>query len=102
MSDDDSTMRAHLRHESNGGKLPDRIHPPGFLADPSHRIKVMAKPLFKSSKSESKDPDMCKKIDALRFKKYIGYWIYQNHNLYINKMMAKASAPVEHLFNCHE
>jgi len=36
VSDDDSTMRAHLRHESNSRKLPDRIHPPGFLADPSH------------------------------------------------------------------
>ena len=23
VSDDDSTMRSHLRHESNGGKLPD-------------------------------------------------------------------------------
>ena len=65
-------MRAHLRHESNGGTLPDRIHPPGFIVDPSHRIKVMAKPLFKSAKIESKDPDKCKKIDVLRFKNILG------------------------------
>ena len=102
VSDDDSTMRAHLRHVSQGGKLPDRIPPPIFLADPSHRIKVMAKPLFKMAKSESKDPERCKKIDALRLKKYIGCWIYQNRNLPIEEFMAKTSAPVEHLFNCHE
>ena len=99
MSDDDSTMSAHLRHESNGGKLPDRIPQTEFLANPSHRIKVMAKPLFKLAKSESKNPEKCKKIDALRLKKYIGCWIYQNRNLPIDEMMAKSSAPVEHLFN---
>ena len=47
-SDDDSTIRAHLQHTVNGkGKLPDHIPTPIFLADPSHRIKVMASPIFK-------------------------------------------------------
>ena len=62
----------------------------------------MAKPLFKLANSESKNLDKCKKIDALRLKKYIGCWIYRNFNLPIDEMMAKSSAPVEHLFNCHE
>ena len=72
VSNDDSTMRAHLCHD---GKLLPRIDAPTFLADPSHRIKVMAQPLFKLAKGESKDPEKCKKIDALRLKKYIGCWI---------------------------
>ena len=101
-SDDDSTMRAHLQHEKHGGKLPDRIPTPTFLADPSHRIKVMASPFFKMAQGESKDPMRCKKIDAMRLKKYIGCWIYQNRNLPIDQLLRKAKAPVEHLFNCHE
>lgn len=36
VSDDDSTMRAHLLHESNGGKLSEHILPPNFPVDPSH------------------------------------------------------------------
>uniref|UniRef100_A0A7S0C7E0 Mutator-like transposase domain-containing protein n=1 Tax=Proboscia inermis TaxID=420281 RepID=A0A7S0C7E0_9STRA len=45
VSDDDSTMRSHLQHSDNGGKLDNSIPQPNFLADPSHRIKVMATPL---------------------------------------------------------
>ena len=53
VSDDDSTMRAHLRNIKDGGKLLDHIPPPIFLADPSHRIKVMSAPVFKmAQKSE--------------------------------------------------
>ena len=40
VSDDDSTMRAHLKHAGvgeNKGKLPLWIYLPEFLADPSHR-----------------------------------------------------------------
>ena len=68
VSDDDSTMRAHLLHESDGGKLSEHIPSPNFPVDPSHWIKVMAKPLFKVAKSESNNPEKCKKIDALRLK----------------------------------
>ena len=64
-SDDDSTMRAHLQHASNNGKLPDRIPTPNFLADPSHRIKVTASPFFKMAQGETKDPMRCKKIDVM-------------------------------------
>ena len=48
VSDDDSTMRALLQHKSNHTKgiLPPHISQPRFLADPSHRIKVMST-LFK-------------------------------------------------------
>ena len=43
--DDDSTMRAHLTHDGKGKLLP---HTPvlSFLADPSHRTKVISAPIF--------------------------------------------------------
>ena len=46
VSDDDSKMRAHLRLDGKG-KLPTSIPIPTFYANPSHRIKVMASPIFK-------------------------------------------------------
>ena len=47
VSDDDSTMRKHCQTVVNGGKLPEGVRQPQFLADPSHRIKCMSKPIFK-------------------------------------------------------
>ena len=76
VSDDDSTMCDHLQHASGKGKLPDRILTPTFLADYDHHVKVTASPIFKLAQGQSKDPKRCKKIDAMRFKKYIGCWIY--------------------------
>ena len=48
INDNDSTMRSLLQHTSNHdkGKVPKNIPEPVFLADPSHRIKVMSKPFF--------------------------------------------------------
>ena len=100
VSDDDSTMRSHLQHDGKG-KPPPHVPIPTFKADPSHRIKVMAGPIFKMVKG-TKNPRECKKIDALRLKKYIGCYIYQNRNSPIEDMIKRANAPVEHLFNCHE
>ena len=52
VSDDDSTMLTVLKHPSIGargqvlksskGKLDEEIPEPSFLADPSHRMKVVA------------------------------------------------------------
>ena len=41
VSDDDSTMRAHLHHLGTikNAKLPVNIPQPSFLCDPFHRIK---------------------------------------------------------------
>ena len=56
VSDDDSTMRAVLKHPSIGVrgqvlktpkvKLDEEIPEPSFLADTSHRVKVFAKHIF--------------------------------------------------------
>ena len=66
VSDDDSTMRATLRHigTHKNGKLPLHISEPTFLCDPSHRIKVMVKDVFglalmSNSKSEYRKLTLC-------------------------------------------
>ena len=58
----DSTMQAHIKNLRNGGKIPDHIPQPEFLADPSHRVKVMVKPIFKLV-SSVKDPIRLSKQD---------------------------------------
>ena len=102
VSDDDSTLRALSKHQeyNEKGRLPPYIPQPHFLADPSHRIKVMSQPFFKMV-TKTKDPNKCKMIDALRMKKYIGSFIYKNRTLELNEFVKKAHAPIEHLF-CHE
>ena len=74
ITDNDSTMRSHLKNIMNGGKLPDTIIQPIFLADPSHQIKVMCKPVF-AMISKTKDPDKCKSVNATRIKRYTSYYI---------------------------
>ena len=61
----------------------------------------MSKPVF-SRVTNTKDPKKCKKVDALRLKKYIGCFVSQNRNLPLKEFCSRAKAPVEHLFNCHE
>ena len=96
-------MRSLLKHKAvhPKGKLPYDVPQPVFLADPSHRIKVMAKPFFKMV-VKSKDPTKAKTIDALRIKKYIGCFVYKNRHLPLVEFVQKSRAPIEHLFNCHE
>ena len=52
--------------------------------------------------TKTKDPFKCKKIDALRIKKYTGCCIYKNRSLPMKDFVANAKAPVEHLFNDHQ
>ena len=75
-------MRSLLRHSEHNikGMLPPYIPEPDFLADPSHRIKVMAKP-FVLMVTKTKDPNKCKMIDALRIKKYLVCFIYKIETL---------------------
>ena len=64
VSDDDSTMRAHLQHDGKC-KLPPHIPIPTFLTEPSHRIKVMSTPIFELAQGTTKDPRKCKKLMRL-------------------------------------
>ena len=100
VTDDDTTMRANIRHEGNKAKLPLEIPEPKFLADPGHRIKVMLKGIFARA-SKTKDKNKIKTIDALRIKKYTSLYIHQNRTGDFKHFVANAMAPVEHLFNEH-
>ena len=66
VSDDDSTMRAHLKHigTHKNGKLPLYILMLLFLCNPSHRIKVMVKDIFALALASNSKIE-CQKIDAL-------------------------------------
>ena len=101
VSDDDSTLRKHCSSASKGGKLKEGVCEPRFLADPSHRTKVMVKPVF-NLVTKTKKLDEVKMIDALRLKKYVSCYISQNRNGDFDKFVSNAKAPVEHLFDNHE
>ena len=88
VSDIDSTIQDVLNHPSKGarcqvpktskGKLDEEIPKPSFLADPSHRVKVVAKHIF-SIVNESRAQECgCTKEDTLRINKDWGYMIKKN------------------------
>lgn len=103
VSDDDSTMKALLKHPSNHkrGKLNPEIPEPSWLADPSHRTKVVAKYIFALAML-TKSKSTCTKIDAIRVKKYFGYMIKTNRNSTISEIKIASQAVIEHLFDSHD
>ena len=74
-SDDDSTMRAVLKHplicvrgqvlKTSKGKLDEEIPEPSFLADLSNRVKLVAKHVFSIVKKSRAQQCGCNKADAL-------------------------------------
>ena len=72
IADDDSSMRKYCRHKTKDkdGNLPNHVYEPIFLADLSHRCKVIAKPLY-SLASSKKSISTLSTADANRLKVYI-------------------------------
>jgi len=103
VADDDSSMRALLKHRCNNpkGRLPEDMNEPDWLADPSHRTKVVAKPIYHLA-SLSNKISICTKLDAMRIKKYFGYMIKTNRTKSIPEIVRASKAVVEHLFGNHE
>ena len=103
VSDNDSTMRAHLKHPGNHkrGKLNPEIPKPSWLADPSHRTKVVAKYMFNLA-TLPKSKSTCTKIDAVRVKKYFGYMLKTNRDRTIPEIKIASLAVIEHLFDNHQ
>ena len=89
------TMTAH------GGKLCEGVPEPTFLADLSHRVKVMLKPIF-AMVASTKNPDEVKHVDALRLRKYTSCYITWHRTDDFSSFLHNARAPVEHLFSNHE
>ena len=86
VSDDDSTMRALLKHPGNHkrGKLNPEIPDPSWLADPSHRTKAVAKYIFALA-ALPKRKTICTKIDAYRVEKCFDYIIKTNRDRTISE-----------------
>ena len=104
VSDDDSTMRAHLKHAGvgeNKGKLPLWIYSPEFLADPSHQKKIVAKHFYALASAPVSSSRVTNE-HAKRMKKNWGYMLRQNINTPISEFLEKAKAPLQHSFNDHE
>ena len=103
VADDDSSMRAKLRHKSRthkAGALPDNIPEPTWLADPSHRCKVVAKQIFKLA-AQDRSTTECTNVDAFRIKKYYGYAVKMNRNKTLGELRQAVLNIVEHLFGDH-
>ena len=79
VTDDDSTIRSRCKNLKDGGIVRDDVPTPVFLADPSHRVKVMGKAIYKLV-GKTKKKDEVKTIDALRLKKYFSLYIYHKIN----------------------
>ena len=57
VADDDASLRAVLKHEDSStkrskGRLPKHIPEPKWLADPSHRTKVVTNAIFALKKNQ--------------------------------------------------
>ena len=107
ISDDDSVMRAHLKHpkphlQKDKGKLPIWIYQPEFMADPGHRKKTVAKCFYKLASASAAVSPVTSDI-AKRCKKNWGHVISQNRTCGdIDVFMEKAKAVVNHMFNEHK
>ena len=103
--DDDSSLRAIIDHDvskkKNGkGKLPAHIPRPRFLADPSHRTRVVARAIFALVSSRKGDNE-CKLADAYRYKQYFGYMLKDSWHLSLEEFEKRFHGVLEHIFNNH-
>ena len=96
-------MRALLNHSCNHpkGNLKLEIPDPDWLADPSHRTKVVAKPIFALAISLN-SKYTCTKVDAIRIKKDYEYMLKTNRMKTIVEIKFASKASIEHLFNNNE
>ena len=112
VSENESTVRAVLKHPSIGargqvlsshkGKLDGKIPVPSFLAYPSHGMNYVANNTF-AAVSDSKSPQYgCTKSDALQLNKSQGYMINNNRNKSLDKLREASKVPLEHMFKNHE
>ena len=129
ISDDDSTMKANLRHslkekvsaglmeknewpktkkgnlKTDNGRLPLDILEPAFLADFNHRVKTVGKRFYELAKASKKKSDVDTGL-ARRMKLNWGTMMKQVRHMNWEKnkkeIEEKLSAPVEHIFGNHK
>ena len=71
------------------------------MADPTHRVKTVAK-YFYSLAAMPKKELAVKKSHAERLKKYWGYFIKQQRYNILDEMKNAPKLPLHHLFNIHD
>ena len=100
VSDDNSTLRAVLKHSRNNrkGKLPDHIPQYRFQADPTHRTKTVATKIYALVKLNKKH-STCTSGDAIRFKVNFRYMLKRNCNKTLQEMSIAARAVINHSFH---
>ena len=103
IADDDSSMRAQLKHPRPRGKgnLPTEMPEPDWLCDPSHRTKVVAKPFYALALQPQSECEATS-VDAARIKKWYSYMIRDNCDKGLEELKRAAESVIEHLFNNHE
>ena len=69
------------------------------LADPGHRIKSMAKPVFALAKA-ALAVSIIKMCDAMQHRMYVGYCVKICELSF--EQFKKMEAPVEHIFGSHK
>ena len=69
VANDDSSIRALLKYRCSNpkGRLPEEMNKPDWLADPSHRTKFVAKPIYQLATLSNKI-SICTKLDTMRIK----------------------------------
>ena len=103
VSNDDSSMRVLLKHSCNHlkGNIKLEIPDPKWLADFSHRTKVVAKTIFMLA-TAPKSIFSCTKVDAIRVKKYYGYMLKSNCMKTVEEINIASKLFVKNLFNNYE
>ena len=102
--DDDNNMRKHTKHKSEAnpkGLLPSSVPEPIFLADPTHRVKSIAKYFFQLAKLPLYKSPVTKDL-AIRLKKYVGYMLKQQRFNTLAEIRHASKAPLNHLFDNHD
>ena len=99
-ADDDSSCRAKAQLKTNGGVLPEGFLVPKFLADPSHRIKIFGKYVYKLKVLPLKTSP-AQNQHAARIKKNWGYFIYTNRGKTLEEMQSLSMGPLLHMCNIH-
>ena len=88
------------RLQENEGVLPKGFKIPNFLADPSHRIKVFGKYIYKLKNLPLKLSPV-RNEHVVRLKKNWSYFIYTNRCKTIEEFQAAAMGPLLHMASDH-
>ena len=103
IADDDSSMRSYLKHQNSTnkkGNLPQELVQPEWLADPTHRTKIVSKAFFALA-ATGKSNTECTPVDATRIKRYWGHMIKMYRESPMKQFKKSVKAVLEHLFDNH-